>query len=125
MHSLFFPSTFNHTQPLRDWSVADADIYENEEQFYLEIAVPGFDKENFTISASEHQVILKAEKDVTVPEGYSRIQDGRVRSNRIERTFRFKQPISAESVEAMVDNGVLTLRVPKKTTEHLVVVQAR
>ena len=125
MHSLFFPSAFSHTQPLRDWSVADADIYENEEQFYLEIAVPGFDKESFTISASEHQVILKAEKEVATPEGYSRLQDGRVRSDSIERTFRFKQPISAESVEAVVDNGILTLRVPKKTTEHLVVVQAR
>ena len=125
MHSLFFPSTFNHTQHLRDGSVADADIYENEEQFYLEIAVPGFDKESFTISASDHQVIIKAETDVTVPEGYSRIQDGCVRSQSIDRTFRFKQPISAESVEAIVDNGVLTLRVPKKTTEHLVVVQAR
>ena len=125
MHSLFFPRSFYHTQPLRDWSSIDADVYENETEFYLELAVPGFDKESFTISASAHQLILKAEKEHDSLAGFTQIQAGGVRQQTLERTFRFKQPIAAESIEALVDKGVLTLRIPKKTAEHLVVVQAR
>jgi len=124
MHSLFFPSPFTHSQKTRTIPHSDADIYENETAFWMELAVPGFDKENFTISASQHQLVLKAERQRQIPEEFSKIQEGSL-TTQWERTFRFKQPIDAEAVEALVTNGVLTLTIPKKSQEFLVSVQAR
>ena len=124
MHSLFFHNPLSHTNTARNTPNTDADIYENEHAFWLELAVPGFDKDDFTISASEHQLVLKAERERTTPEAFSKIQEGSLRT-KWERTFRFKQPINAESVEALVTNGVLTLTIPKKTQAFLVSVQAR
>ena len=124
MHSLFFQNPLSHTNTTRSTPHIDADIYENEHAFWLELAVPGFDKDDFTISASEHQLVLKSERDRIIPEAFSKIQEGSLRT-KWERTFRFKQPINAESVEALVTNGVLTLTIPKKTQEFLVSVQAR
>ena len=124
MHSLFFHNPLSHTNTVRNTPHTDADIYENEHAFWLELAVPGFDKDDFTISASEHQLVLKAERERIIPEAFSKIQEGSL-VTKWERTFRFKQPISAESVEALVTNGVLTLTIPKKTQEFLVAVQAR
>ena len=124
MHSLFFPSPFTHSQTTRTAPHSDADIYENETAFWMELAVPGFDKDNFTISASQHQLVLKAERQRQIPEEFSKIQEGSL-TTQWERTFRFKQPIDAEAVEALVNNGVLTLTIPKKTQEFLVSVQAR
>lgn len=124
MHSLLFSSPFHHSQN-KSWSSNEADIFENEEQFLIEVALPGFDKDSLTISASEHQVVLRAERELPIQEGYSHIQEGNVRSNRVERTFRFKQAVLAESIEAVMEHGVLSLRIPKKTTEHLVVVHTR
>ena len=124
MHSLFFPSPFTHSNTAKAVPHSDADIYENETAFWMELAVPGFDKDDFTISASQHQLVLKAERQRQIPEEFSKIQDGSL-NTKWERTFRFKQPIDAESVEALVTNGVLTLTIPKKTQEFLVSVQAR
>ena len=124
MHSLFFHNPLSPSNTVRNASHTDADIYENEHAFWMELAVPGFNKEDFTISASEHQLVLKAERVRNIPETFSKIQEG-VLNSKWERTFRFKQPINAESVEALVNNGVLTLTIPKKTQEFLISVQAR
>ena len=124
MHSLFFPNTLLPTSSLRHNTHSDADIFENEQAFWMELPVAGFEKDDFTISASEHQVVLKASRDRQLPEGFSQIQEGAV-STEWERTFRFKRPLKADGIEAVVANGVLTLTLPKKTKEHLVVVQAR
>ena len=124
MHSLFFPSPFTHSNTAKAAPHSDADIYENETAFWMELAVPGFDKDDFTISASQHQLVLKAERQRQIPEEFSKIQEGSL-NTKWERTFRFKQTIDAESVEALVTNGVLTLTIPKKTQEFLVSVQAR
>ena len=124
MHSLFFHNPLSHTNTTRNTPHTDADIYENEHAFWLELAVPGFDKDDFIISASEHQLVLKAERQRTIPEEFTKLQRGSL-STKWERTFRFKQPINPESVEAIVTNGVLTLTIPKKTQEFLVSVEAR
>ena len=124
MHSLLFHNPLLPSTTLRNSNQRDADIFENEHAFWMELAVPGFEKEHFTISASEHQLVLKAERDRELPEGFSQIQAGDL-SAKWDRTFRFKEPIKADSVEAVVANGVLTLTIPKKTKEHLVMVQAR
>ena len=124
MHSLFFYNPLSHTNTTRNTADTDADIYENEHAFWLELAVPGFDKDDFIISASEHQLVLKAERQRTIPEEFTKLRKGSL-STTWERTFRFKQPINAESVEALVENGVLTLTIPKKTQEFLVSVEAR
>ena len=124
MHSLLFTNPLSHRNNTRNTQYTDADIYENEHAFLLELPVPGFDKDDFTISASDHRLCLKAERERTIPEEFSKLQEGNL-TTKWERTFRFKQPINAESVEALVTNGVLTLTLPKKSQEYLVAVQAR
>ena len=87
------------------------------------LLVPGFDKDDFRISVSDRQIQIKAEKEGTAPEGFKHVQASD-RLTKLERTFRFRQSISAEDVEATVVNGVISLKVPKKNTERLITVKA-
>ena len=86
MHSLFFHNPLSHTNTVRNTPHTDADIYENEHAFWLELAVPGFDKDDFTISASEHQLVLKAERERIIPEAFSRFRKAHWLPNGSERS---------------------------------------
>ena len=124
MHSLFLHTPTRYKRSLQTNTKSDADIFENEHSFLMELAVPGFEKDHFTISASGHQLMLAATRERVLPEGYSRVEEG-VLSNEWKRSFRFRQPVKADSIEAVVANGVLRLTIPKKTKKHVVTVQAR
>lgn len=123
MHSLLFPNSlspfFQHNNRLDD----SVGLLENEQEFVLELLVPGFDKDDFQISASEHVVTIRAEKELEVPEGFTILQKGR-RSEKIEKSFRIRQPISAEAIEAQVRDGILRLKLPKKSAQTLVEIKA-
>ena len=123
MHSLFLHNPTRYNRSLQTNTKSDADIFENEQSFVMELAVPGFEKEHFTISASEHKLMLSATRDRVLPEGFSTVKDGAL-SGKWERTFRFRQPVKADSIEAVVANGVLKVTIPKKTQKHMVTVQA-
>lgn len=130
MHSLFFSNPLLSLESHRnivgknlDQHLHQAGVLENETNYIIELLVPGFDKEDFVISASDNQVQIKAGKEFSVPEGYTVVQPLH-RSDKIERSFRFRQAISATDVQATVSKGILTLTVPKKTTEHIVTITA-
>tara|TARA_B110000037_G_C16965959_1_gene442978 strand:- start:58 stop:432 length:375 start_codon:yes stop_codon:yes gene_type:complete len=123
MYSLLFPNStnpfFQHQHSL-DESVA---LLENEQEFLLELLVPGFDKTDFKISASDHRLTVCAEKEAEVPEGFTILQKG-LRSDKIEKTFRFRQSITADAIEAQVKDGVLRLKLPKTSAKTLVEIKA-
>ena len=123
MHSLFFPNAVLPFESRLTHSSSDVDVFENEDGYLLELMVPGFDKEDFRISVSDRQIQIKAEKEAHTPEGFKHVQISD-RHVKLDRTFRFRQSISAEEVEATVSNGVISLKVPKKTTERLITVKA-
>ena len=123
MYSLLFPNSTNpffQNQHSLDESVA---LLENEQEFLLELLVPGFDKNDFNISASDHRLNVRAERATEVPEGFTVLQKG-LRSEKIEKTFRFRQPITADAIEAEVKDGVLRLKLPKKSAKTLVEIKA-
>ena len=89
-----------------------ADIYETEDQFILSTNMPGVKKENVEVKLSEGELTL-----------YGRVDRGDVAANRFVlkeidegnyyRVFRVSDSIDAEKIVAKMEDGVLTLTLPK------------
>ena len=90
------------------------DVYEDKENLYLELEIPGVNKENMDIKVVAEKILVingeKAEQEKEV--------EKRWRAERFygefKRSFRLPEYLDPEKITAKMDNGILTLSMPKK-----------
>lgn len=88
-----------------------SDIKENDENYILEIEVPGFNKSDITISFEDKNLIVKAsyKKDENVKY---------LLSERIPGTYSrsfYVGDVKAEHIKASFENGLLTITIDKSS----------
>ena len=89
-------------------------VYENDNAYVLVASLPGVGAENINISWHDDVVTIAAELPQTQFEGEN------VKAHIVERAYgkvsrslRLSRPVDTEAVEAVYENGVLTLTLPK------------
>ncbi|HKL38598.1 MAG TPA: Hsp20/alpha crystallin family protein [Bacteroidales bacterium] len=90
-----------------------ANIVENEKDFRIEMAVPGYTKSDFNIELDENRLVIsldKQEKDDQAS-GYLMKEFG---FNTFSRSFRLSNKVDQENISAQYENGMLLITVPKK-----------
>lgn len=89
------------------------DIYETEDEYVVEVEVPGFAEKELGIEVSDHLLTVKGQREETKDETDKAF---RLRE-RLEREFerRFELPVEAdtEHVKATFSDGVLAVHAPK------------
>jgi len=89
------------------------DIHENENQLVVEAELPGFRKDEVSINVEQGVLTIEATREPHKAEG-----EEHLRERRYTRVFRrFSLPSSVDTtaeVDATLDSGVLTLRLPKR-----------
>ncbi|HOA72520.1 MAG TPA: Hsp20/alpha crystallin family protein [Phycisphaerae bacterium] len=91
------------------------DIHEEGERFVLEAEVPGVTREELEITTENGTLTIAVNRKET--DNGSNGSEYHVRERRfgnVSRTFRFPETANLDAVEASLNNGVLTLHVPKK-----------
>jgi HSP20 family protein len=90
-------------------------VREDEGHFEIELASPGFDKKDFSITLDDDILEVAAQKEVSKAEkehDYTR-KEFNYRSFR--RALQLPNSVdSSQKVEASYDNGILQLRLAKK-----------
>lgn len=88
------------------------DIYQNEDEFMLVTEMPGVNENSVEIVFDKG--ILTIEGKVCRPEfeGY-KLSHSEVVSGNYKRVFRLTDEVDIESVDAVMKDGVLTLKMPK------------
>lgn len=95
-----------------------ADIYETEDEFVVEVEVPGYEETELGIEVSDHRLTIKGERKETKEktEKAFRLHE------RLEREFerRFELPAEADTkhVQAKFTKGVLEVHAPKLTVSE-------
>ena len=114
----FFDDSFfklsGYQRPLleRIWGL-DLDVVENDESFLIQASVPGIDPEQLDITLENNVLTIKGELDE------EKRQEGEVyhlrerRYGRFSRSVTLPAEVDADAIEAQMENGVLTLTVPK------------
>ena len=95
------------------WS-PDVDIVESEDKFTLELDLPGFKKDDFTINVKEGVLAINGERKIEVPEGEKYYRNLDRPSGTFERSFRLTEYVDGDKIGASYKNGVLKLELPKK-----------
>ena len=99
--------TFNQTFPA-------VNTIEKDNQYLLEIAVPGMDKKDFEIEIQNDLIsissISKQEKEVKDNLNYNRQE---FNYNSFHRTFSLPKEVDQSKIKANYSNGILTITLPK------------
>ena len=90
-----------------------ADIYETDEEFVVELEVPGFEEKELGIEVSDHQLTVKGAR-TEEKEQQERIFRLRERLERaFERRFVLPAEADTEHVRATFHKGMLEVHAPK------------
>ena len=99
--------TFNQTFPA-------VNTIEKNNQYLLEIAVPGMDKKDFEIQIQNDLIsissVSKQEKEVKDNLNYNRQE---FNYNSFHRTFSLPKEVDQSKIQAIYSNGILTITLPK------------
>ena len=90
-----------------------ADIYETDDQFVLELEVPGFEEKELGIEVSDHTLTISGSRheDTEKEERSFRLRERLDRQ--FERTFRLPPEVDAGQVRASFVSGVLKVEAAK------------
>ena len=95
---------------------ANANLYETDEGFVLQIPMPGVNPNDVEITAQQDTLSLKWTTNLKAPENATEHWHG-FNNGQYQQSFTLPTAINSEAAEASYENGVLTLSLPK--AEHV------
>ena len=90
-----------------------ADVLEGDKVFRIVMDLPGIAAADLEISVENQTLSVKAERKLEVPEGFEPRRRERAGNVAFTRTFRLGNGVDPDNVEAKLQDGVLTLTLPK------------
>jgi len=92
------------------------DIFEDENGITVQAEMPGVSKDQLIVQADRNNLLIEGEMAIDMPTGMEAMYAD-VQSTRYARSFALSTELDAERIEANLKDGVLTVRIPKRT-EH-------
>jgi len=86
-------------------------IKENNDEFFVELAVPGYSKNDFQINVEDKQLIIRVELESKDESNYLKKEFSKYN---FEKKFTLSEKIDAENIKASYEFGILSLSLPKK-----------
>jgi len=99
---------------LRGQSMPAVNVKENEKNYEVELAAPGFNKGDFNISLEQGVLTISAEKKEETEKKEDRYTRREFGYTSFSRSFTLPKNTSEEDVKASYENGVLRLSIAKK-----------
>ena len=104
--------TRNGERAQREQFVAPvSSLVEDGEGYTLQIEMPGVNKEGLQISVENNELTIVGRRSLPTVEGTLIHRESR--PNNFRRTFELDPSINTEKISARIDQGVLTLTLPK------------
>ena len=113
----FFGRNFwNEVFDKPEWSTSPSvNVYENKEDFEIEVAAPGLDKKDFHIDLKDNVLTVSSEKkeENERKEG-NKVVFSEFNYTSFSRSFRVPESIDANKIKASHKNGILKISLPKR-----------
>ena len=100
----------------RDGFTPRADVEETDDAYVIEVEVPGVNKKDIEVSVAGRRPTITGERKERERVGVLRRRTRRV--GRFEYDIQLPGDVDDQGVGAELADGVLTVRVPKATTER-------
>ena len=99
--------------PLTRW-VPSANVRETEDEYVIELAAPGLEKDEFRVEVQEGVVIIEGNHEEEREERSQDYQKMEFKTTSFKRSFRLLQPVIEDKVDAKYAHGILKLTLPKR-----------
>lgn len=99
---------------------SDIDIYREDDNYVIEVDLPGFDKEDIEIEFKKDVLTLRASFNESVEDTTDKNYVYRSRTTRnFFKQIRFEE-VDGNDIDASYENGVLRVKLPVKVKEETV-----
>lgn len=115
-NSDLFPSLFNgfFNDEYVETFKPSANIIENDDAFEVELALPGYKKDDFKIEVSGNMLSVSTEFTEEDNEETDKYLRREFSFKSFNRSFRLPRTVESEKIEASFENGILSLNIPKR-----------
>ena len=111
---------------MEDWLRAEGEVFqvprmelaERDEEFQLQIAVPGFDSKDIRVTALPDAVIVEGETTHQHRETKGHVRICEFGERRVFREIPLPEPVDLEHVSATLDKGLLEIHAAKAIGRH-------
>ncbi|HRF25984.1 MAG TPA: Hsp20/alpha crystallin family protein [Ferruginibacter sp.] len=90
-------------------------ITEKENAYLLEIAAPGYEKQDFQVKVDDKMLHISVEKTDEKTETTDKMVRREFSKRSFKRSFTIDEKIDAQNISARYENGILKLELPRKT----------
>jgi HSP20 family protein len=95
-----------------DFRLPRTNISETEDSFVFTLEMPGLTKKDVEVSLEDDTLVVKGER--TEEQEDKGLVRREIRTAKYERSFSLGNAVEQDQVKAKMENGVLTLTLPKK-----------
>ena len=112
----FFEDPFFNESSYKE--IMKTDIKEGENEYTLEIEMPGIKKENVKIELSKGYITISAENNNEVEEKDNNYIRKERHYGSFTRSFYVGDKVEMDDINASMDNGILSITVPKEESKE-------
>ena len=95
-------------------SSPSVNVIESKEDFRIEVAAPGLEKEDFRINLQNNVLTILSDKESKQEEANEKFMRREFSYLQFSRSFSLPLTADSENTKAFYKNGVLSITVPKK-----------
>src|SRR5689334_6750848 len=107
----FLPTSGNWGRTLTTPAV---NITETKDYFQVSVGVPGMKKSDFNINVESNMLIISCEKEESKDDSNDQYTRKEYSYSSFSRSFTLPEEVNREKIEAVYEDGVLKLNLPKK-----------
>ena len=89
-------------------------IIEGKDDFWIEVAAPGLNKDDFKVNLENNVLTISSEKENNKEEKEGKYMRREFSYSTFKRSFSLPETIDAEKISANHNEGVLYITVPKR-----------
>ena len=109
-----FPENSDFPQPMvKGISIPAVNVTESDKAFTLEVAAPGFKKEDFTLEVKNGYLMISAETEQEEEKKEEMYTRREFRFNSFKRSFALPDNVLENKIKANYEDGILLITVPK------------
>ncbi|MGE5339305.1 MAG: Hsp20/alpha crystallin family protein [Gemmatimonadota bacterium] len=91
-----------------------ADIFEDAEGITLQLDMPGVSKDRLGVHADRNTLVIEGDVEIELPQQMEALH-AEVQSTHYYRSFALSGELDAEKTHANLKDGVLTVKIPKRS----------
>ena len=113
----FQNSPFNEKEDLSDYRKAWADFKETDNEYIMEVELPGIDKKDIILSAIDNKIEIRARKKQELEQKDANSYSYSKSYNGFARSVSLPEEADINSIDAEFENGILIIKIPRKKTK--------